>query len=80
MSKNVSIHCHNQKFDVEDISGYIYVYKTIISSDFLNKEVGGSRELIAVLTKEEASYVAAALRTVNGEATPLQPVEKVQTL
>jgi len=75
----MTVQCRGQKYDVEDVGGTVYIHRTPTPDPGARGVQSFQQsELIFSGSSEEASYIAGAIRTVIGEATPLQPKEKIQ--
>lgn len=78
MSKKLTVHCRNQKFDVEDVGGNIYIHATPVPDPTLRHiQQIQPTEMIFSGSAEEANYIAQAILTVTGHSKPLEPIEKI---
>lgn len=74
MSKSLTVVCNGQEFKVEEVVGTIYVHRTRV---ILGSPILQLPETIVAVSPEEASYLAAAIRTIIGEDKPLEPKERI---
>lgn len=74
MSKHnkMTVHLHGQKVVVSNVGDTIHIQRHF---DTTGGRVDVPETLFSI-TPEEASYIAGAIRTVIGEATPLEPIER----
>ena len=80
MSKKLTVHCRDSKFDVEDVGGTIYIHRTPTPDPTLRHvQQVQPTEMIFSGSEEEANYIANAILTVTGHSKPLEPKEKIVT-
>lgn len=74
MSKSITVVCRGQELKVEEVVGTFYIHKTKV---VLGSPILQLPETVIAVSPEEASYLAAALRTLLGEDKPLEPKERI---
>jgi hypothetical protein len=76
MSKQLTVHCEFSKIDLLDFNEKIHLYSTSTEKDFRGVVGNHNTHLICSLSKEEASLLAASLRTLLGQEGGIEPKER----